>query len=149
MASSQQDYAQHRLIAIENKFTAGSNATGGRFTTTIPGLGFVPDGYYIRHIAYDGADNLSGALLISCVQLMGPIGFFLSANSQGAAVNGGQPQNNTPGTQISNSQGLDIGGQMVEFTVTQGGVGQTLLSGRLSIMIEAYRRKPNKDERKA
>lgn len=142
-------YSQHKLIAIENKFTSGTFALGGRFTTTIPALGFVPDGYYVRSVSYDGADNLAGGFLVSCSQLGGPVCFFLSATSQGAATNGGVPGLSTPGIQISNSSSVDIGGQLVEFIVTQGGVGQTLLSGRLSIMLEAYRRKPTKEEMKA
>ena len=137
-----QYHAQHRLIAIENKFTAGTNATGGKFTQTISGLGFIPDIYVVRSIAYDGADNIAGPLLISCAQFGGPIGTFISKSSQGdPSTNNASPEISTPGSTITNIAGVDISGQLLEFSVTQRGIGQSLLSGSLMIVIECIKRR--------
>lgn len=139
---------QHRLLAVENKFAAGTNATGGRFSISFPVLGFTPHGYYIRQVSYDGSDNIQGPLLLSCDQLGGPIAVFNSATSQAGPTNGGAPQVCNPASHITNNSGTQLDGQLVEFTVSQNKVGSTLLSGSLTILIEAYRYKPSKEDRK-
>ncbi len=136
--------SQHKLIRLENKFTAGVASTGGAFTKTMPGLNFIADYWVVREVLYDGADGLQYPVNLNSTAFGGHICTFLSASSQGAGVTP-FPVKSSPGTYISNTNKVDLSGQSVDFSCSNyTGTAITALSGVLTVVLEAVKSKPKK-----
>jgi hypothetical protein len=119
---------QTYVVAIENKFVTGTQATGGQFSFTWPNLPFIPDEWIVRSMVYDDVVG-PGTILLQCADLGGVILNF-----------GAGPDTLVwpacPQIVIKNYNRLNLGSRQSTFICTHAGAAVTTLNGALSIILE-------------